>query len=91
MYALIGAGVFVAFVSFYLWHLNRAMSGIPDEVSKISPHRWTSEEIKETYARVVKNPIEDSAHLPPKLDRRYIVVGGSGEDFLAGCTALPSL
>lgn len=81
MYALIGAGVFVAFISFYIWHLNSAMAGIPDEVSKISPHRWTPEEIKATYAKVVKDPIDDSAHLPPKLERRYIVVGGSGENF----------
>lgn len=56
------------------------MAGIPDEVSKISPHRWTEEEIKAAYAKVVKNPVDDSAHLPPKLERRYIVVGGSGEN-----------
>lgn len=79
MYALIGAGVFVALVSYYFWHLNRALSGIPDEASKVSPHRWTPEEIKATYAKVAKNPIDDTAHLPPKLERRYIVVGGSGE------------
>ncbi|KAE9967847.1 hypothetical protein EG328_007939 [Venturia inaequalis] len=62
------------------------MAGIPDEVSKISPHRWTEEEIKAAYAKVVKNPVDDSAHLPPKLERRYIVVGGSG--LVGGCIIL---
>ncbi|TID17134.1 putative dehydrogenase-like protein [Venturia nashicola] len=86
MYALIGAGILVAFVSFYLWRLNRAMAGTPDEVLKISPHRWTEEEIKATYAKVLKSPIDDSAHIPPKLERRYIVVGGSG--LVGGCIIL---
>ncbi|QDS68357.1 hypothetical protein FKW77_010723 [Venturia effusa] len=86
MYALLGAAVVLAFVSLYLWHLNRVMAGIPDEVSRASPHRWTPEEIKATYAKLVKNPIDDRAHLPPKQERRYIVVGGSG--LVGGCIIL---
>lgn len=79
MFAIIGAGVLLFFTSFYLWHLNRTIAGIPDEVQKSSPHRWTPEEIEATYAKIVKDPISGSAHLPPKLERRYIIVGGSGE------------
>jgi hypothetical protein len=79
MYVLIGAGILISFVSFYLWHLNRAMLGVPDEVQKISPHRWTPDDIKAAYAKIVKDPIDDTVHLPPKLERRYIVVGGSGK------------
>jgi hypothetical protein len=82
MYLLIGAGIFVLFIFFYLWHLNRAMVGVPDEVQKTSPHRWTTDEIQATYAKIVKDPIDDASHLPPKLERRYVVVGGSGENFL---------
>jgi hypothetical protein len=83
MYVFIGAGVFALLISFYFWHLNRAMLGVPDEVQKISPHRWTPDEIKATYAKIVKNPIDDTSHLPPKLERRYVVVGGSGENLFA--------
>jgi len=83
MYVLIGVGVVLLFAFFYLSHLNRAMLGIPDEVQKISPHRWTPDEIKAAYAKVVKDPIDDTKHLPPKLERRYIVVGGSGKTLFA--------
>lgn len=62
----------------YLWLVNEAITTVPDEVLKISPHRWTEEEMKETCERVEKNPIDFAPHLPPKLDRRYVVVGGSG-------------
>ena len=63
----------------YLWHVNQAMSGTPEEVKKITPNRWTEEEIRETYTRLEKEPIDFTPPLPPKLNRRYIVVGGSGK------------
>lgn len=62
----------------YLWLVNRAIVRVPKEVQKVSPQRWTKREIKETYERVEKNPIDFTPHLPPKLDRRYVVVGSSG-------------
>jgi hypothetical protein len=55
------------------------MSGTPEEALKISPHRWTKDEILETYKRIAERPIDSKSHLPPKLGRRYIVTGSSGK------------
>ena len=33
----------------------------------------------ETFERIEKKPIDFTPHLPPKLERRYIVVGASGK------------
>ncbi|KAI0889605.1 NAD(P)-binding protein [Annulohypoxylon maeteangense] len=62
----------------WVWKLNTALKQTPPEVLAESPHRWTEKEIKETYKRIEANPINWAKHLPPKLDRRYIVTGGSG-------------
>lgn len=62
----------------YLCRLNQIMFAVPKDALKHSPHRWTDDEIRETYERVCKAPIDLTQVTPPKLDRRYIVVGGSG-------------
>jgi hypothetical protein len=62
----------------YLYHVNAAMKRVPDEAHKSSPHRWTVDEVKEAYKKVLENPIDITDSLPPKQSRRYIVVGGSG-------------
>lgn len=62
----------------YLFHAQRAMEKVPAEVLNISPHRWLEKEIKDTYKRLQADPIDFTGRLPPKLDRRYVVVGGSG-------------
>jgi hypothetical protein len=66
-------------IIFYLWLVNEAIVRLPEPIQKISPRRWTEREMKETYERVSKKPIDFAPHLPPKLERRYIVVGGSGK------------
>ncbi|EXF79279.1 3-beta hydroxysteroid dehydrogenase/isomerase [Colletotrichum fioriniae PJ7] len=63
----------------YLWKINRAMSTIYPEALRVSPDRWTPDKIKRTFERMEKQPIDWTPHLPPKLDRRYIIVGGSGK------------
>lgn len=68
----------------YLFQINRLLSGTPEDLLRLSPStaRWTREMLRETYKRLEKTPIttESYAHqLPPKLQRRYIVTGGSGE------------
>lgn len=66
----------------YLIHINRLLTGTPDEVKAFSPRRWTAAEIAETYDRLKQRPIDlnsNASKLPPKLDRRYIVTGGSGK------------
>ncbi|KAI1409045.1 NAD(P)-binding protein [Hypoxylon sp. FL1857] len=62
----------------WAWKLNSALKQTPPEVLAVSPHRWTEQEIRDTYERVKANPIDWRKHLPPKLDRRYIITGGSG-------------
>lgn len=65
----------------YLWNLNRLLHTVPPEVAQTIPQRWTEQQLRDTYERLRQAPITPSsyaAHLPPKLDRRYIVTGGSG-------------
>ena len=78
-YAAIAA---VFFLLVYLVQLNRLLTMTPDDVRKLSPKRWTREKLVETYKRLEENPITTqsyAARIPPKLERRYIVTGGSGE------------
>ncbi len=63
----------------WLYRINSAMEAVPAEIAKISPRRWTKQQIKETYDRLKQNPTSFLKELPPHLDRRYVVVGGSGE------------
>ena len=67
-----------ALVLGYLIKLNAAMSSTPSEGQQASPRRWTKAEIRETYAKLDEQPVDFNSHLPPKLDRRYVVVGASG-------------
>ncbi|KAJ5477125.1 hypothetical protein N7539_007269 [Penicillium diatomitis] len=62
----------------YLIHVNAAMKRVPEEAHRASPTRWTTEEVKATYERILKNDVDVVNDLPPKQSRRYIVVGGSG-------------
>ncbi len=63
----------------WLYRLNRIMQATPKSVLDYSPHRWTKEEIQATYDRLAKSPLDFTKVLPPKLERRYVVIGGSGE------------
>ncbi|KAK3336297.1 hypothetical protein B0T19DRAFT_35313 [Cercophora scortea] len=74
------AGVIVL-VAVYLMRLNQLMKSTPDEVKKVSPTRWTKKLLRETYKTIERSPITTKSYarrIPPRLDRRYIVTGGSG-------------
>ncbi|KUI63091.1 Short-chain dehydrogenase/reductase family 42E member 1 [Cytospora mali] len=75
---VVAAAIAVLLLSLYLYKLNKAMTSTPEDVHAWRPRAWTDEEIRETYERVCNEPIDFAKHLPPKLERRYIVVGGSG-------------
>lgn len=66
-------------LSLYLYRVNQLWTSVPQEALDYSPHRWTDDEILKTYERVCREPIDFKKVLPPKLERRYVVVGGSGE------------
>lgn len=72
----------------YVYHVNRAMYTVPEEARKLSPHRWTVDEIKAAYKKAVHDPVDVTESLPPKQDRRYIVVGGSGTSIIELSRAL---
>ena len=66
----------------YLARLNQLLLGVPDEIKKLTPTRWTKDLVVETYRRLEAQPITTSSYakrIPPRLERRYIVTGGSGE------------
>jgi nucleoside-diphosphate-sugar epimerase len=75
---LIAIAISIFLLILYLDHVNNGMHATPPEALKQSPYRWTESEIKATFERITKNPIDIRPHLPPKKDRRYAVVGGSG-------------
>ena len=76
-YILLSAAVGLA--AFYLWHVNSVMKRVPDEAHKLSPRRWTTDEIKSAYQKTLENPVDVTKSIPPKQSRRYVVVGGAGE------------
>jgi hypothetical protein len=65
-------------VALYMWRVNAAMKVVPEEAQKLSPHRWTLEEIKAAYKKNLEAPIDVTKSLPPKQSRRYVIVGGTG-------------
>lgn len=71
---LAGAGLAVL----YLYHVQRGMSAVPADALALSPRRWTVDEIKAAYDKAIKSPVDVTKALPPKQNRRYIIVGGSG-------------
>lgn len=62
----------------YLYHLNRGLKAVPQEAHRLSPRRWTVREIRAAFDNVVNSPVDVSKSLPPKQNRRYVVIGGSG-------------
>ncbi|POS79356.1 hypothetical protein DHEL01_v202241 [Diaporthe helianthi] len=74
-------GVLLVLALAYLINLNRLLGITPDGVKKLAGDRWTDEQVVKTYERLRQHPITTASYasqLPPKLNRRYIVTGGSG-------------
>lgn len=63
----------------YIYRLNKTLATTPPEAKKLAIPTLTDEVARETYQRVQRDPIPWEKSLPKRLDRRYIVVGGSGE------------
>lgn len=76
--AVATATAIVALLVLYLHRLNRAMENVPEEAWAWRGEPWTEIEIQETYERMSSQPIDFVKGIPPKLDRRYVVCGGSG-------------
>ncbi|KAF7558887.1 hypothetical protein G7046_g5265 [Stylonectria norvegica] len=66
-------------LALYAWRLDVVMRTTPAEAQKhLPPINLTADAVRATYDRVAKRGIDWNANLPPCLERRYIVVGGSG-------------
>ncbi|KAJ5083661.1 hypothetical protein N7456_013088 [Penicillium angulare] len=76
IYILLSTGVGLAVL--YLYHVNSAMKRIPEEARKLSPQRWTTDEIKAAYEKNLENPVDVTKSIPAKQSRRYVIVGGAG-------------
>ncbi|KAK4174198.1 hypothetical protein QBC36DRAFT_243879 [Triangularia setosa] len=77
----LGAALLFFLTYTYLARLNSILESMPESIRSVSPKRWTKEELRHTYQRLEKNPITLEGYadrIPPKLDRRYIITGGSG-------------
>lgn len=73
------AAVIAAVATVWLLRINSAMQSVPEFIRKASPRRWTTKELRDTYDRVKQHPTDFASLLPPRLERRYVIVGGSGE------------
>jgi hypothetical protein len=63
----------------YLLKLNWVLSHTPQDVVDRARVPLTREYVQDVFERVKKDGIDWEGKLPPRKDRRYIVVGGSGE------------
>ncbi|KAM5356454.1 hypothetical protein ACJ41O_003100 [Fusarium nematophilum] len=77
-----GALAIAVLATLYLARINRLLRGVPPEVQKLSPSRWTARQLKTMYRELDEQPIDYREKLPPKLDRRYIVTGGNVGGFI---------
>ena len=51
----------------------------PEEMERLVGEPWTPRLLREKYDELQRRPIDYTSQLPPRLDRRYIVTGGSGK------------
>ena len=65
----------------YALRLNWVLSHTPQEAAACAGEPLTKEYIQDAFERVKRDGIDWVGKLPPRKDRRYIVVGGSGEFF----------
>ncbi|KAL8383444.1 hypothetical protein RB595_010577 [Gaeumannomyces hyphopodioides] len=71
----------VSLALLYLVVLNWAMCRTPAQMRRVAQRPWTKKRLNTQYVRLRRKPItiaSTAAQLAPKLDRRYVVTGGSG-------------
>lgn len=67
------------FLVLYMLRLNWVLSHTPQEVVDRAGEPLTRDYVRGVFERVKKDGIDWEEKLPPRKNRRYIVVGGSGE------------
>lgn len=71
--------IFLIGLVIYAVRVNHVMWNTPREARRLIPRFITREDIQIAYEKVKKKGIDWKAQLPVRRERRYIIVGGSGE------------
>lgn len=71
--------VSIVLIATYLWFVNRSVSVAPIEATRLAQKPWTTEQLQEAYRKFEASPTDVTPYLFGKKNRRYVVVGGSGE------------
>lgn len=73
--AVLGSFVILSMLfALYVWLNDKKMKAPPP--NNLGSEAWSKNLIQETYERVASKPRLFEGKLPPKTERRYIVVGG---------------
>lgn len=80
---LVAAAAAAAAALLFIVRLNRLMLRTPPEVLPYLKEPLTEEAAREAYARVKEKGLDFRSRHPGVLERRYIIVGGSGMLFLS--------
>lgn len=71
----------------YVRFNDAKLSKVPPEVmaQAQAPCDFSIHNINSTATRLKESPLQINSRLPPRTDRRYIVVGGVSEEFIFEC------
>ncbi|KEF61076.1 uncharacterized protein A1O9_02641 [Exophiala aquamarina CBS 119918] len=68
----------ISLVAWWLYRIDRNLISLPPEVLKLSGEPWTDEQIQSAWNKFERDGHDFTKYLPPRQNRRYVVVGGSG-------------
>lgn len=72
-------GIVIAVLLSYLVFVNYSLLSTPPEPSQLCQSIWTEQQIRTRYRELETKPHDFTKNLPPKTNRRYLVIGGSGK------------
>lgn len=75
--------VLAAGLALYVVRVNAVMLRTPSEAEAHAGKPLTAERIRRALGEVKESGIDWYDNLPPRKERRYVIVGGSGELFCA--------
>ena len=81
LWSFVIASSFVLSLFWYLSYINRRLSETPPEILMRAGKPWTRDAILTAYEKYRNAEPDFVKYLPTKQNRRYIVVGGSGQCF----------
>ena len=88
---LLAIPLFFLVAGLYLWHVGRAITGLPVEADELIPGHWDMNVVQNTAKQIGEKPLDTLQYLPPATGRRYIIVGGAGMTNLITASSYLSL